>query len=76
MAPMICPQCAAQGLQSCVYVGYGSTTLLYCQPYYDTAGRYHIHDSNTTTQYFSCSNGHQWSQVAARQPCPTCGDAW
>lgn len=76
MAPMKCPDCVAQGLESFVYVGQSLGTLLYCPAYYDTAGRYHIHDNNTTTHHYSCSYGHRWSQEALRRACPTCGDAW
>jgi len=59
---MICPECKAQGLESRVYVGISSTTLMYCQPFYDEKGEYHHHDFNTTTTPYSCSNGHEWSE--------------
>ena len=53
---MICPECKKEGKKSIVYPGYGSTTLMYCQPFYDENGKYHHHDMNTTTTPYSCSN--------------------
>ena len=59
---MICQKCKEQGLKSKVYSGGGSTTLMYCPPFYDEDGHYHCHDSNTTTAEYSCSNGHTWTE--------------
>lgn len=61
---MICPQCRKEGLKSKVYPGGGSTTLMYCQPFYDEGGKYHHHDSNTTRYNYSCSNGHEWVEYS------------
>ena len=57
---MKCPECEKQDLKSRVYPGMGSSTLMYCQPFYDEEGKYHTHDSNTTTWQYSCSEGHEW----------------
>ena len=58
---MICPECKEQGLKSKIYQhGMGSTTLMWCPPFYDEDGQHHNHDSNTTTQGYRCSNGHEW----------------
>jgi hypothetical protein len=45
-----------------VSVGMSMTTLMYCAPFYDEAGRFHSHNPNTTTTQYSCSNGHRWSE--------------
>jgi len=66
---MICLECKKKGLKSQVYPGVSSTTLLYCQPFYDEKGRYHDHDANTTTTEYSCSNGHKWVEK-------TTGSCW
>ena len=57
---MKCPQCTKEGKKSQVYPGMCTTTLLFCPPYYDEDGKYHNHDSNTTTTQYKCSNGHEW----------------
>jgi len=59
---MICPECKKSGLKSTVYPHGSSTTLMYCQPFYDEDGNFHYHDFNTTTTDYSCSNGHRWSE--------------
>lgn len=55
-----CPECVKNGRRSRVTIGTGITTLAYSPPFYDEDGRYHAHDPNTTTVYYSCSNGHIW----------------
>lgn len=37
-------------------------TLMCANPYYDENGKYHHNDPNTTTTYYNCSNGHQWTE--------------
>ena len=59
---MICSECLELGLKSKVYVGCGSTTLAYSEPFYDEDGRYHNHNPNITTTEYSCSNGHKWTE--------------
>jgi len=69
---MICPECKKQGLKSMVFPGSSSTTLMYCQPFYDPEGQYHHHDSNITTTEYECSNGHQWTEKTSG----TCWCGW
>ena len=59
---MICPFCKEEGEKSLVYPGVGTVTAMYCPPFYDEEGRMHIHDSNITTQSYSCSRGHNWTE--------------
>ncbi len=66
---MICPQCRAQGLKSQVVTGAGTGTLVHCPPFYDEEGRYHVHDTNTGAQAYSCSNGHSWRESTGPAPC-------
>ena len=57
---MICPKCREDGLKSWVYPQGGMATAMYCPPYFDEEGRYHIHDYNTSEYFYSCSMGHDW----------------
>jgi len=57
---MKCPVCVKLGVKSTLQGGAGTTTLMYCPPYYDEDGNYHNHDSNTTTSGWTCSNGHRF----------------
>lgn len=66
---MICPKCKKKGLKSRVFPGTGTTTLMYCQPFYDEQGQYHHHDSNVNTMEYECSNGHHWTEQAS-------GECW
>jgi hypothetical protein len=55
-------------------------TFINCDTYYDSNGFYHYHDSNRITQYYICSNGHQFSDTMIT-PCNNCdwtsnGDGW
>lgn len=59
---MKCPVCEKEGVTSLVYPGACSTTLMYCQPYYDEDGKYHDHDFNTRTISYNCFRGHRWSE--------------
>lgn len=68
---MICPACKAHGVRSNVYPGFSSTTLMGGASYWDTDGRYHSHDPNTTTTDFRCSQGHEWTEHH-KSPCPSC----
>jgi hypothetical protein len=61
---MICEECKEQGLKSNVYPNaYSVRTAMCANNYYDSEGKYHHHDANSTTQGYNCSNGHQWSVV-------------
>ena len=57
---MICKTCQEKGELSSVYVGAGMRTLLAVQSFYDPEGKYHVHDGNTTTTSYNCTNGHNW----------------
>lgn len=72
---MICPNCAAEGQESNVWFDSSSSTPLWCPPWWDKDGRYHIHDWNTHWTQYRCSRGHVWGGNALR-PCPTCGENW
>jgi hypothetical protein len=72
---MKCPECIKENKKSCVSAHGGSTTLLYCEPWYDEEGKYHHHDWNTITSSYSCSNGHKWTEQR-KAACPTCGNSW
>jgi hypothetical protein len=68
---MICQECKAAGQKSTVTPLGGSTTAMYCAPYYDEDGKYHHHDANVVTESFSCSNGHKWVSQKYNK-CPGC----
>ena len=59
---MLCPECQKLGLKSKACPGPGTTTLMYCPPFYDEEGRLHDHDSNVMRQGFTCSRGHSWNK--------------
>lgn len=67
---MICKQCRDEGKLSKVFPGCGTRTLMNCPTFYDEQGKFHDHDSNTTTMDYSCSNGHRWTERS--QPEWTC----
>lgn len=62
---MICPQCKAEDMKSCVSAGMMTRTLLYCPSYWDESGKEHAHDSNVTTTEYRCSNGHAWTEKSS-----------
>ena len=68
---MKCPVCLEKDLQSKVFPQGMACTLLYCAPYYDEDGKYHNHDSNTSTYSYSCSHGHRWT-VSSTGKCSSC----
>lgn len=72
---MKCAECVAAGETSFVYCGSGTSTLMWCPPFYDEAGAYHNHDANTHTSQMSCSRGHQWAETS-RNTCPQTGCDW
>ena len=43
---MICPICKFKKIKSIVKPHGGSSTAMYCSPYYDENGNYHNHDLN------------------------------
>lgn len=66
---MKCPECIEEGKTSKVYPRGTSRTLMYSTPWYDEKGTYHNHDLNTTTEFFDCSEHHQWVESFKPQ-CP------
>ena len=68
---MKCPKCEEEGKRSRVYDKGGTSTLMYCTPYYDEEGVYHNHDSNTITHYYECSEGHKF-RTKGTGTCPNC----
>lgn len=65
---MKCPECVATGQASTLQIGPTFSTAMYSAPHYDEDGEYHMHDLNTRTTSYSCSNGHSFSQNVD----PTC----
>lgn len=66
---VICSECQKQGLTSYVYPGISTSTLMWCQPFYDKDGKYHDHDMNSSSTDYSCSNGHKWSSSSGPREC-------
>src|SRR2546430_16577299 len=72
---MKCNECIKEGKTSKVYPQGGTSTLMYCPPFYDEAGVYHHHDCNVKTFLYRCSRGHTW--IEKQDPmCPGCGLDW
>ncbi len=68
---MICPECSKEGQKSTVYPGGSLRTCMNFNPFYDQDGKYHLHDANTTTTNYRCSNGHAW--IESRRGSCWCG---
>jgi hypothetical protein len=66
---MKCPECVKEGKRSQVMPSGSSSTLMYCQPFYDEDGNYHNHDCNVTTTLYRCTEGHEWTE-------DTTGSCW
>lgn len=58
---MKCPQCEAEGVTSIVYELGCRTTLISSLPFYDEAGKRHVHDRNRETCEYVCGKGHQFA---------------
>lgn len=69
---MFCPECKKEDRKSRVTPGFSSSTMMYCPPFYDEDGRYHVHDVNQSSTEYSCSNGHRWTEVSR----PSCWCGW
>jgi len=72
---MICKECKRNGLVSTVQPSGGTTTALYCSPFYGENGEYHHHDRNITSKNYVCSRGHVWSETSS-SPCPNPNCNW
>jgi hypothetical protein len=66
---MKCPECEKLGFKSCVYPNGCSVTAMCSNNYYDENGKYHVHNMNTRTTHYTCSNGHSWVE-------DTTGSCW
>lgn len=69
---MICEKCKDLGLRSKLFEGASYRTAVMGGNFYDEAGRRHIHDPNTTTTDYSCSQGHRFT-VTTMVRCPATG---
>ena len=70
---MKCLECVKEGKKSCVRINPFSTQFGHFPPFWDEEGVYHVHDTNTTTQYYRCDRGHSWSEnVPNKCPNPNC----
>ena len=57
-----CPDCEKEGKKSKFYPSRAVMTTLMCsQHHYDEEGKLHVHDPNTKTTAWHCSNGHSGS---------------
>lgn len=73
---MICDSCKSEGKRSRIEILSSSSTLIAGpSPHYDEDGRFHVHDPNTTTTSFMCSNGHEWTKTAGVY-CPVDSCSW
>ena len=68
---MKCPTCVAEGKRSRVVELGGSSTAIGFSPYYDEDGNRHVHDPNAYSQWYQCSNGHEFAE-SRNSPCPSC----
>lgn len=69
---MICQRCQAEGKRSTIQCpGFGVSTLMCSDEFYDESGKLHHHDPNSTAMTYRCSNGHSWT-VRKKTRCPSC----
>lgn len=69
MIGVICEYCKNDGKTSTVLHGTIRSTLAYNQPWSDEAGRTHYHNTNRSTQSFTCSNGHKFEVITGPGTC-------
>ena len=60
---ILCPVCQEKGLKSIVYEGSSQSTLVFNPTWYDEEGNKHYQNTNTSTTYYSCSQGHEWYET-------------
>ncbi len=68
---MKCPECQNERERSVVRGGYGTTTCMGYETFWDEDGAWHSHDPNFTTASYRCSRGHDWS-ASTLSGCPSC----
>jgi len=57
-----CPECMKEGVTSTVRQLSVERTMLHAQEFFDEEGQAHIHDPNTFSTVYMCSNNHKWKQ--------------
>ncbi len=68
-----CPECVKEGKTSRLYSEQGgATTDMAWECYYDEKGRYHMHNPNSKSWFYKCSNGHSVC-VSKLSGCKSCG---
>jgi hypothetical protein len=69
---MRCHYCKQEGKKSSLHDLGSSTTLIGgAQSYWDSDGKKHYHDYNTTTTSYMCSEGHRYLEKK-KIACPSC----
>ena len=71
---MKCPECEKENKKSFVYIGYATSTCMCINQFYDEEGKHHYHNPNITTQHYTCSNEHAWTENI-NSHC-WCGENW
>lgn len=59
---MKCSECVKEGKKSIVNVGGTTVTAMATQHYFDEDGKEHVHNPNTYSTTYFCSNGHTWGE--------------
>ena len=70
---MKCPVCDEENKKSRVYPEGSMETCMGYVPYYDEDGHYHVHNRNSRTTGYHCSEGHCWD-IITRRGCPSYPD--
>ena len=61
---MICSECRKHGQRSRVYIIDSYYDLQIAQDrFFDEEGHWHVHDTNTSTTTYQCTNNHKWSET-------------
>ena len=71
-----CPTCQKEKRTSTVReVEVCAVNLVYyiVDRFWDSEGRYHVHNPETHSFPYECSNGHTWAED---YPCPSCWCGW
>jgi hypothetical protein len=66
---MKCPECFKEDLSSKVFILHGYQTDMYCPPFYDENGDYHLHDYNLNHVNYTCSKDHYF-KIIHKKKCP------
>lgn len=71
-----CEICKIENKRHDVFRTGRQTTNIEANPFYDKGGNYHWHDPNIVTEWYRCSNHHQFKVVRDIRPCPSCIFRW